>query len=101
MICTSVCLSPRVVNPVGLVEPVELHEIRRVQVELRRGTGGIGVGVAFCRRMNDSSTGHTDWYHQKSPRRLAVPPVPPVTPAARSAFHRTKTILAKRLESIS
>ena len=59
MICTSVCLSPRVVYSVVLVEPVELHEIRRVQVELRGGTGGIGDGLGFCWREG---------------------PVPPVTP---------------------
>ena len=47
MICTSVCLSPRVVYSVGLVEPVELHGIWRAQVELQRGTGGTGVGLEF------------------------------------------------------
>ena len=101
MICTSVWLSPRVVNPVGLVEPVELRGIRPAQVELRRGTGGTGVGVAFCRR---------------------ITMVPPVTPTGTTKnrqkglqyhrFHQSplphdgsftglKTILAKRLESIS
>jgi hypothetical protein len=59
VICTFVCLSPRVVYSVALVEPVELHRIWRAQVEPLRGTGGTGVGLGFC------------W------REGPVPPVPP------------------------
>jgi hypothetical protein len=50
VICTSVCLSPRVVYSVVLVEPVELRGISRAQVELQRGTGGTDVGLGFCWR---------------------------------------------------
>jgi hypothetical protein len=50
VICTSVCLPPRVVYSVVLVEPVELHGIGRAQVELRRGTGGTADGLGFCWR---------------------------------------------------
>ena len=80
MICTSVCLSPRVDYSMVLVEPVELQAICRAQVELRRGTGGTGVGLGFCWRESPvppvTPIGTTE-NHQK---RLQVPPVPPVTP---------------------
>ena len=101
MICSFVCLSPRVVYSVALVEPVELHGIWRAQVELKRGTGGTGVGLAFRRRVS------------------AVPPVTP-TGATKSRqeglkyhrFHRlhlpdggpragSKTPFGRSLEGIS
>jgi hypothetical protein len=59
VICSSVCLSPPVVCSVVPVEPVELHGIQRIEVELQRGTGGTAEGLGFCWRES---------------------PVPPVTP---------------------
>jgi hypothetical protein len=58
VIYSFVCLSPHAVYSVLPVEPVELHAIRRAQVELRGGTGGTGDGRGF-------------WWREK--------PVPPVT----------------------
>lgn len=69
MIRTSVCLCPRVDYSMVLVEPVELQAICRAQVELRRGTGGTGVGLGFC------------WRER---------PVPPVTPIGTTKNHQKR-----------
>ena len=52
MICTFVCFAPCVVYAVGLVEPVELRGIWRGHVVLQRGTGGTGVVLGSCWRIN-------------------------------------------------
>jgi hypothetical protein len=78
VICTSVCLSPRVVYSVVLVEPVELHGISRAQVELQRGTGGTGDGLRFCWRDG---------------------PVPPVTPTG-STENRQKGLKYHRFHRL-
>ena len=52
MICTFVCFAPCVVYAVGLVEPVELRGIWRGHLVLQRGTGGTGVVLGSCWRIN-------------------------------------------------
>ena len=101
MICTSACLSPRVVYSVVLVEPVELHGIRRAQVEPQRGTGGTGDGLGFCWRESPvppvTPIGTTK-NHQKRPQyhRFHRLHLPDGGPRARS-----KTPFGRSLESIS
>jgi hypothetical protein len=78
VICSFVCLSPRVVYSVALVEPVELHGIWRAQVEPLRGTGGTGDDLAFRWRMSA---------------------VPPVTPAG-TTKNRQKSLKYHRFHQL-
>ena len=66
MICNSVFVAPRIVSPVGLVVPVELHGIRRGHVGPARGTGGTGVRQAHAAERENLAS--------------SVPPVPPTGP---------------------
>lgn len=78
MICTSVCLFPRVVYLVGPVEPVELRGVWCAQVEPLRGTGGTGVGLGF-------------WWREG--------PVPTVTPVG-STENRQKRVKYHRFHRL-
>ena len=78
MICNFVCFARWIVYLVGPVEPVELRGIRRAQVELLGGTGGIGVGLAF---------------------RWRVSTVPPVTPTG-STKNRQKGLKYHRFHRL-
>jgi hypothetical protein len=52
VICNFVCSAPCIAYLVGPVEPVELREICRAQVEPRRVTGGTGAGLPFYWRIS-------------------------------------------------
>ena len=101
MICNFVCFAPCIAYLVGPVEPVELREICRAQVELLGVTGGTGAGLSFCWRISVvppvTPTGTTK-DHQKAPQyhrfhRLHLPD------SGRRA--RPKTPFGRSLESIS
>jgi hypothetical protein len=99
--CNFVRLSPHVVCPVGLVEPVELRGIQRAQVELPGVTGGTDPCLTLRWRMSAvppvTPTGTTK-HHQKGLKyhrlhRLHLPHGGPLAESERP-FGRT-------LESIS
>ncbi len=98
MICNFVCGAPWVVFPVGLVEPVELHGIRRGHVGPVRGTGGTGAGRARTARVKicpGGSTGPTDRSHQNQRNRLQYHRFHLVTPNRDVSLTRMKLSLSR------
>ena len=98
MICNFVCAAPWVVFPVGLVEPVELHGIRRGHVGPARGTGGTGAGQARAAGVKiflRGSTGPTDRSHQNRQNCLQYHRFHLVTPERDGSLARMKMSLSR------